>query len=336
MMRKLSSLALTAAVGCSPMAHADERTEQFIQSLTELGFPAPKDNELVHIPPGIDKLEDAEIHPELKRVIRHGHDLFTNTQQLRGKNVFNGMHCSSCHLGDGRMPFSAPTWPAAVTLPDFRGKNGHVNNLEERIAGCFSFSMNGKPPEYGSDDMLALAAYHRWMASGVPMYPKQPIYGRGYPAPERPKELSYARGKDAFEQNCAICHGADGSGLQRDGKTIFPATWGDLSNNWGAGMVRVFTAAGFIKNNMPLGQPNSLSDQEAWDIAYYISSQERPQDPRYTGDVADTLERYGPTFHRHSMYGQKRESDGHLLGDHANTGEKGFLKPDTLRPRTFE
>jgi len=79
-------------------------------------------------------------------------------------------------------------------------------------------------------------------------------------------------------------------------------------------MVRVSTAAGFIKNNMPLGQPNSLSDQEAWDIAYYVNSQERPQDPRYTGDVEETREKYGPTFHKHSRYGQIREADGKRLG----------------------
>src|SRR5690606_41995402 len=58
---------------------------------------------------------------------------------------------------------SGPVWPAATTLPDFRGKNGHVNSLEERIAGCFSFSMNGKAPEYGSDTMLALSAYHQYI-----------------------------------------------------------------------------------------------------------------------------------------------------------------------------
>lgn len=234
------------------------------------------------------------------------------------------------------MPFSAPVWAAAVTLPDYRGKNGHVNSLEERIAGCFTYSMNGKPPEYGSDTMLALAAYHQWLATGVEIYPQQPIYGRGFPAPERPAELSYTNGQKLYLENCAICHSEDGSGLRVDGHTVFPAPWGDMSNNWGAGIVRLHTAAGFIKNNMPLGQPNTLTDQEAWDIAYYMDSQERPQDPRYTGNVKETLEKFGPTFHKHSLYGQVREHDGKVLADHDNTGEKPFLKPDTLAPRTFE
>ena len=337
MMRKMLTVALSGTFAFSANLAANEDTTQaYIDQLTSMGFPAPKENQLVHIPPTMADLEEADIHPELKKVIRKGYDLFTNTQQLRGENVFNNMNCSSCHLGEGRMPFSAPIWPAAVTLPGYRGKNGHVNNLEERIAGCFTYSMNGKPLEYGSDNMLALSAYHQWLATGVEMYPKQPIYGRGFPAPERPAELSYANGEKLYEENCAVCHQEDGSGLRVDGHTVFPAPWGDMSNNWGAGIVRLFTAAGFIKNNMPLGQPNSLSDQEAWDIAFYMDSQERPQDPRYTGDVKETLEQFGPTFHKHSMYGQVREHDGKVLADHDNTGEKPFLKPDTIRSRNFD
>lgn len=336
MIRTLLFAALSGTVLFSANAAAKDTTQEYIDTLTDMGFPAPTENQLVHIPPTMADLEEADIHPELKKVIRRGYDLFTNTQQLRGENVFNNMNCSSCHLGEGRMPFSAPIWPAAVTLPDFRGKNDHVNNLEERIAGCFTYSMNGKPLAYGSDSMLAMTAYHQWLATGVEVYPKQPIYGRGFPAPERPAELSYARGEQLYQDNCSVCHAEDGAGLRVDDQTVFPAPWGDGSNNWGAGIVRLHTAAGFIKNNMPLGQPNSLSDQEAWDIAYFMNSQERPQDPRYTGDIKETLEQTSATFHKHSRYGQTRETDGHVLGDHNNLGDKTFLKPDTVRPRTFE
>ena len=293
-------------------------------------------NQLVHEPPTMEDLEASDLHLELKRVIRYGHDLFTNTQQLRGEYVFNDMNCSSCHLGEGRVPFSAPVWTAAITLPDFRGKNQHVNNLEERIAGCFAYSMNGTPPEYGSDEMLALSAYHQWLATGAPMYPDKPIYGRGFPAPEQPETPSYTRGEAAYQENCAICHQEDGSGHYENGEYVFPAPWGDGSNNWGAGIARVETMAGFIYQNMPLGQPRSLTGQQAWDIAYYINSQERPQDPRYTGDVAETAERFGPTFHNRSLYGQTREHDGHVLGDHANFGEKGDIQPWNVGVPRFE
>lgn len=298
--------------------------------------PQPEEGQFVHVPPTMEDLENNDMHPELKRVIKRGRDLFVNTQQLRGKNVFNNMNCNSCHMGEGRLPFSAPVWPAAVVLPNYRGKNDHVNNLEERIAGCFSFSMNGKPPEYGSDDMVALAAYHQWLAKGVPRYQAgDTMYGRGYPKlPEPEKGMSFERGEQVYQESCAICHGDDGSGLVQNNEVVFPAVWGDKSYNWGAGITRHFTLASFVKHNMPLGQPNKLTDQQSWDVAYYINSHERPQDPRYTGDVKETREKHLETFHKHTNYGL--EVNGRLLGDHENLGgEKDFLKPEVLRSRSY-
>lgn len=321
---------LAIAVAASVLSFTAQAEPRF-----PVNNPEPQEGQFVHVPPTMEDLEDANLHPELKRVIRRGYDLFMNTQQLRGKNVFNSMNCSSCHMGEGRLPFAGPVWPAAVILPNYRPKNDHVNNLEERIAGCFSFSMNGKPPEYGSDDMLALAAYHQWLAKGVPIYqPGGTMYGRGYPRMEDPaKGMDYDRGAKVYAENCSICHSDDGSGLVERGEVVFPAVWGDGSYNWGAGISRHYTLASFVKHNMPLGRPNSLSEQDAWDVAYYIDSQERPQEPRYTGDVKETREKYLETFHKHTNYGL--EVNGRLLGDHDNLGEKDFLKPDVLRPRTF-
>lgn len=309
------------------------------QSEREMRFPVntaePVEGQYVHVPPTMEDLEESDMHPELKRVIRRGHDLFMNTQQLRGKNVFNNMNCSSCHLGEGRLPFAGPVWPAAVVLPNYRPKNDQVNNLEERIVGCFTYSMNGKPPAWGSDDMVALTTYHQWLAKGVPIYqPGKTLYGRGFPnLPDPGQKPDYARGQQVYEENCVLCHQADGGGVVKDGEVVFPALWGDTSYNWGAGIIRHYTLAAFVKHNMPLGRPNSLTDQQAWDVAYYINNHERPQEPRYTGDVKETREKYLDTFHIHSSYGL--EHDGKLLGDHDNVGEKDFLKPDALIRRTY-
>ena len=301
------------------------------------GSPAPAEGQFVHIPPTLEDLEASNLNPELKKVILRGYDLFTNTQQVRERYSLNDMNCDSCHMGAGRLPFSSPVWPAAVILPNYRPKNDQVNNIEERIAGCFSFSMNGQPPAYGSDDMLALAAYHQWLAKGVPVYqPGGSMYGRGFGTVAEPAEKpDYHRGKATYEAKCSICHSEDGSGLQARGEVVFPPVWGDYSYNWGAGITRLFTLAGFVKHNMPIGQPNSLTDQEAWDLAQYIDAQERPQDPRYTGDVRETRELYGESFHKHTLYGL--EVEGRLLGDHDNVGaNKDFLKPEVLRARTFD
>ena len=57
---------------------------------------------------------------------------------------------------------------------------------------------------------------------------------------------------------------------------MFPALWGPKSFNIGAGMARLKTAAAFIKINMPLGQDNTLTSQQAFDIAAYVLRQPRP------------------------------------------------------------
>jgi len=297
------------------------------------GAPAYREGQYRHRPPTVEELRASEtVHPELKAVILRGRDLFLDTQSLRGRFVFNDLSCANCHPGEGRLAWSGPIWPAATTFPDFRNKNRHVNSLEERIAGCFSYSMNGRPPPGGSDEMLALVAYTRWLATGAPVY-EENIYGRGFRhlGRDMPEATSRERGAAVYAKHCAACHGSDGSGLRSGDRWISPPLWGDGAYNWGSGMSRVFTAAAFIHLNMPFGRGGLLTPQEAWDVALFINGHERPQDPRFTGDVEETRTLY-EDFHRYTLYGQF--VDGHRLGDHRNTGEKPFLRPDILRLRS--
>ena len=86
-----------------------------------------------------------------------------------------------------------------------------------------------------------------------------------------------AHGRQVYAAKCASCHVADGSGIANPtGGYVFPPVWGSASFNVGAGMARTYTAAAFIRHNMPLGQGNSLSDQEAVDVADYVAHQPRP------------------------------------------------------------
>ena len=107
---------------------------------------------------------------------------------------------------------------------------------------------------------------------------------------------------------------------------MFPALWGLDSFNWGAGMGRISNAAAFVKANMPLGLPGTLSDQQAWDVALYMNSHERPQDPRYTGSVHGTQHDFHAT--EDSMYG--REVTGKVLG--ATGAPKPFRPLKEKRP----
>jgi thiosulfate dehydrogenase len=148
------------------------------------------------------------------------------------------------------------------------------------------------------------------MSDGAPTGQKLP--GAGFPKVKK-TELGYdvARGKEVYTNNCVLCHAVDGQG-QKDAESgvVFPPLWGPNSYNWGAGMARIDTAAGFIKANMPLGKPFSLSDQDAWDVAAYINSHERPKDARQKG----TVEQARVEFHdgEESYYG--KEVNGVILG----------------------
>ena len=283
-------LALTT--GLMPQASADESVYKV------------KNGNSTFTPPSIADIPNNQFGDS----VRYGMSLFNNTQQLQGKYVGNGLNCVNCHLDNGRKPNSAPLWGAFPNYPAYRGKNKHVNTMEERIQGCFTYSMNGTPPPFGSKELTALVSYSYWLSTGAPV--GQALPGRGYPKlAKAEKQPSIQRGKTVFKNNCAICHGANGQGTKVNGKYAFPPLWGKDSFNWGAGMHRINTAASFIKANMPLGKPNSLSDQEAWDVAAFVNSHERPQDPRFKGNLAKTAKEH----HHHQCYYGK-EVDGNILG----------------------
>jgi len=248
---------------------------------------------------------------EFGKVVKLGHDIFTQTERYASQyNGSTNMNCSSCHLDAGRLADSAPLWAAFVSYPAYRSKNEKVNTFASRIQGCFMYSMNGKAPPLGDPVLIALESYAYWLASGAPIDPK--IAGRGYPKVPKPLlSPDYARGQQVFAQHCALCHGADGAGqADANGQPNFPALWGEKSFNWGAGMSNLKNASGFIKANMPLGQGGTLSDQQAWDVALFMNSHERPQDPRFKGSVAATRAQHHDSSN--DLYGTT--VNGHLLG----------------------
>ncbi|MEI6860014.1 MAG: c-type cytochrome [Shewanella sp.] len=269
--------------------------------------------------------------------VRLGYKLFVDTQQLTGKQVGNVLNCSNCHMNAGQQANASPLWAAYFAYPVYRKKNDKVNSYEERLQGCFTYSMNGVAPAKLSPELVALSAYSYWLAmSGlmdkyqvvgavpelsdeelvkggkradfpVPEVIKKALTvdqranlaGRGFPSIDKPK-LAYSpeRGKLVYVNHCQACHGDNGQGLEMAGVYSLPPLWGENSFNWGAGMHRVNTAAYFIYENMPFAKALQLSNQEAWDVAAYINEHERPQDPRFKGDVNALKDRY----HKHQGY----------------------------------
>lgn len=245
-------------------------------------------------------------------MVRNGERIFMHTRQYAGQYVGNDLDCVSCHLDAGRRADAVPLWGAWGMYPEYRSKNGHVNTFAERLQDCFMFSMNGKAPPADSEAIVALSSYAFWLAQGAPIGMK--LSGAGYLDLGAPAQApDYRRGEAVFARACALCHGADGSGQKAAGVFVFPPLWGAGSFNWGAGMQAVNTAAGFIKANMPFSRGGTLTDQDAWDVAYFMDAHERPQDPRFTGDVAATRKLFHDS--KWSLYGT--EVNGQRLGSGA-------------------
>lgn len=264
------------------------------------------------VPPSEAEIPDGPNGDAIKR----GRDIFVDTPRFAARFSGNSMSCAQCHLDAGRRENSAPMWAAYVQYPKYRAKNKKINTLEERINGCFDYSMNaqaspaGKAPPLGDDVYKELMTYMYWLADGAPT--GEEMRGGGYiKVKETPKGYDYVRGAKVYAQNCVLCHGADGQGRKEaDGKLRFPPLWGPEAYNWGAGMARVDTAAGFIKANMPLSKPYSLSDQDSWDVAAYINAQERPKDPRQTGAIEEARAK----FHKDEKSYYGKQVNGKILG----------------------
>ena len=207
--------------------------------------------------------------------IRNGMNLVTNTRSLLPKNVGNGLNCSSCHLNQGRAQYASPFAGLWGVFPEYHARDAKVITLADRINECFERSMNGKALDYKSAEMVDFLSYMQWLSSGVPT--GQDVVGRGFIKFNMTLTPNITSGKLLYSEKCSSCHGIGGTGISNSaGAYSIPPLWGNASFNDGAGMARTFTAAAFIRHNMPLGQPNSLTEQEALNIAEYFTHQPRP------------------------------------------------------------
>lgn len=248
-------------------------------------------------------------------LVREGRAIFVDTRKRAPEYVGNGMTCANCHMDQGRKANSAPLWGAYPMYPAYRSKNDKVNTYAERMQGCFQFSMNGTPPPADSRVLNALTAYSYWLSTGAPVAEALP--GRAYPeVPQPAGGYDLAQGRQVYDAQCAVCHGPEGQGQKSGDDFVFPPLWGKESFNWGAGMHRINTAAAFIKESMPLGKGGSLTDEQAWNVAAFMNSQERPQDPRLVdGSVEETRKKYHANDGV-NLYGV--EVDGVVLGQGTN------------------
>ncbi len=256
-------------------------------------------------PPDIRRVAD----DAFGRLVKYGYALVTDTANQIGPAALepakrfagNNLTCQNCHLQGGAQSYAMPLIGVWGQFPQYRGREGEVGTLEDRVNGCMERSMNGRALALDSREMKAFLAYMKWLSTGIPDGAK--IVGSGtLPVKEPDRAADLRQGSQVYAEKCATCHGDNGQGQRIETGYQFPPLWGPDSYNDGAGMARLLNAAAFAKHNMPFGTTFDaplLNDEEAYDVAGYINSQPRPHKADLDKDFPNRLQKpvdapYGP------------------------------------------
>ncbi len=195
--------------------------------------------------------------------IRLGLHVFNETPKYAERYVGNKMSCTHCHVNGGTVSKGIPMVGLPGIFPMYRDREKTVITFEERIEQCFQRSEFGRRLPNDSPEMVGLVAYSQWLS-------KDQVTGRPFPGrglvtlPELIGDA--ARGSQIYTQQCTICHGEEGAGKPPD----VPALWGPGAYSDGAGMDQIAKMAAFVQHNMPQNAPDSLTPQEAYDVAAYV------------------------------------------------------------------
>jgi thiosulfate dehydrogenase len=196
--------------------------------------------------------------------IRRGRAILANTHDSMPQYAPSALKCTSCHLDNGRKLGAVPLYGSYSRYPQYLERAGGVVTIEDRVNFCFTRSLAGYRVPDNSSEMRDMVAYLAFLSRGI-AGGTDPA-GTRIPAMPAGKGDS-TRGVALYATNCARCHGPDAKGTP-----LAPPLWGEQSFSIGASMAREERAAGFIKHNMPLDRPGTLTDQEAYDIAAYFTS----------------------------------------------------------------
>ncbi len=217
--------------------------------------------------------------------IKYGKELIARTSEYFGpdgkiKKMSNGMNCQNCHLKAGTVPLGNNYFAVASTYPTVRSRSGELEDIPKRINDCLERSLNGEPLERSSREMTAIVAYMQWLGKGVPKG-ERPLGAGIYEVPPMDRAADPVKGKTVYNLHCESCHMENGKGQLKVGESgyLYPPLWGENSYNQGAGLFRISRFAGYVKANMPFGTTYKypvLSDEEAWDVAAYVNSMQRP------------------------------------------------------------
>ncbi|MCU1381881.1 MAG: hypothetical protein JWL71_578 [Acidobacteria bacterium] len=225
--------------------------------------------------------------PKLGEQIKWGYRIFVNTPDEAPRFTGGSVACVNCHLNAGQRERALPLVGISGMFPEFNNRAARLISLPDRVVDCFLRSENATGrgvddlPSTGSKEVLAVTAYLSWLSRGYPVGANPAWRNKNAIAADRQipvATLDAAAGATVYADRCASCHGPEGQGVQIGDKKAGPL-WGDRSWNDGAGAARVYTLAGIIRYSMPYLSPGSLTDEEAQQVAAFITSKPRPVYP---------------------------------------------------------
>ena len=208
--------------------------------------------------------------------------------------------CSSCHFTGGHVPFGSPVYqspskyqPDATTgLGPYFRPLGYYRDLEDSVIDCFRNCMNAeRAPAKDDPVMVALVDYILWVSDGILDPAMQadwtllpPEAGTGLPAIDGVSSMRAdpIRGASLYAQSCADCHDEDGPGAGEyrvgEERPRIPALWGLVDGySRGAAFYRTPVLGAYVQKHMPYDDPETLSDQDALDIAAYVNAPDKPR-----------------------------------------------------------
>lgn len=213
------------------------------------------------------------------------------TRFIRG----NHASCDHCHQGIGdkqdaagnRLKGSISLGASWVMADMYDRFTGLLLPFELRQMQCYINSSNGYKPNIADDLIRDVTAYSRFLSAALDLkigshYDEQGIDEIAASATEKQGD-DYVRGEALYREKCSSCHGPQAFGVVADGRVVAPAlagpnAWNMQSRNYFYYVSTILP--GFICRNMPLGQENTLSNQQCRDIAFYISNLPRPAGDR--------------------------------------------------------
>ena len=137
--------------------------------------------------------------------------------------------------------------------------------------------------------MIALVDYITWVSEGI-IDPAQRADWTLLPpeaGPRLPGIPGFAamradplRGAVLYDNQCSNCHDDDGPGAGEyrvgEERPRTPALWGPIDGySRGAAFYRTPVLAAYVQTHMPYGDPGTLSDQDALDLAAYINAPDK-------------------------------------------------------------